>query len=218
MNRHGMVHRALGPRNILMDQKGHIRLAKFGLYHMTDHGADVDFPIGYPSYLAPEIIAQGFVHPTDPTRSEKLLPSGPKTDVWSLGVIVFELCVGRRLLQNIEINKRLKFILNLGCMDDIVTVLAEEHGCLELVKELPENVLALLRKCLTFLPSKRLTPAELLKDSVFDEISSFYKPYQKPVSLFSSSLRCANLTLPEDIRELCKGKSIFCCLYMKAGL
>ncbi|XP_058856344.1 TBC domain-containing protein kinase-like protein isoform X4 [Acipenser ruthenus] len=204
MNRHGMVHRALGPRNILMDQKGHIRLAKFGLYHMTDHGADVDFPIGYPSYLAPEVIAQGFVHPTDPTRSEKPLPSGPKTDVWSLGVILFELCVGRRLLQSIEISERLKFILNLGCMDDIVTVLAEEHGCLELVKELPENVLALLRKCLTFLPSKRLTPAELLRDSVFDEISSFYKPYQKPASLFSSSLRCANLTLPEDIRELCK--------------
>uniref|UniRef100_A0A0E9UDZ5 Uncharacterized protein n=1 Tax=Anguilla anguilla TaxID=7936 RepID=A0A0E9UDZ5_ANGAN len=30
-------------------------------------------------------------------------------------------------------------------MDDIITVLAEEHGCLERVKELPENVLALLR-------------------------------------------------------------------------
>lgn len=24
-----------------------MKLAKFGLYHMTDHGADVDFPIGY---------------------------------------------------------------------------------------------------------------------------------------------------------------------------
>lgn len=42
-----------------------------------------------------------------------------------------------------------------GCMDDIVTVLAEEHGCLDTIKELPENVLELLRKCLTFHPSKR---------------------------------------------------------------
>lgn len=27
--------------------QGNVKLAKFGLYHMTDHGADVDFPIGY---------------------------------------------------------------------------------------------------------------------------------------------------------------------------
>lgn len=71
---------------------------------------------------------------------------------------------GRRLLQNIDISDRLKFILTLGecrrslllpdvwsggrsceahtavpllfagCMDDIVTVLAEEHGCLDTIK------------------------------------------------------------------------------------
>ncbi|XP_006629962.2 TBC domain-containing protein kinase-like protein [Lepisosteus oculatus] len=206
MNRHRMVHRALAPHNVLMDRKGSIKLAKFGLYHMTGHGADVDFPIGYPSYLAPEVIAQGTFHPHDPSRNETPLPSGPKTDVWSLGILLFELCVGRRLLQTIDISERLKFILNLGCMDDIVTVLAEEHGCLEIIKELPENVVALLRKCLTFLPSKRPTPAELLRDSVFEEISSNYKPFQKPVSLFSSSLRCARLDLPEDIGELCQGE------------
>ncbi|KAM3865081.1 TBC domain-containing protein kinase-like protein isoform 2-T2 [Diretmus argenteus] len=165
MNTHGMVHRALSTHNILMDCKGNVKLAKFGLYHMTDHGADVDFPIGYPSYLAPE---------------------------------------GRRLLQNIDISGRLKFILTLGCMDDIVTVLAEEHGCLDTIKELPENVLELLRKCLTFLPSKRPTPAELLGDPVFNGISCLYTPFQKPVSLFSSSLRCAGLELPEDISDLCK--------------
>lgn len=27
--------------------QGDVKLAKFGLYHMTDHGADVDFPVGY---------------------------------------------------------------------------------------------------------------------------------------------------------------------------
>ncbi|KAL7404003.1 hypothetical protein ABVT39_008381 [Epinephelus coioides] len=204
MNKHGMVHRALSAHNVLMDCKGNVKLAKFGLYHMTDHGADVDFPIGYPSYLAPEVIAQGSFHPSDSSHDEAPLPSGPKTDVWSLGVLLFELCAGRRLLQNIDISERLKFILTLGCMDDIVTVLAEEHGCLDTIKELPENVLELLRKCLTFLPSKRPTPVELLGDSVFSGISCLYTPFQKPVSLFSSSLRCAYLELPEDISDLCK--------------
>uniref|UniRef100_A0A3Q1GJ85 TBC1 domain containing kinase n=1 Tax=Acanthochromis polyacanthus TaxID=80966 RepID=A0A3Q1GJ85_9TELE len=160
--------------------------------------------LSYPSYLAPEVIAQGSFHPSDPSRDEAPLPSGPKTDVWSLGVLLFELCAGRRLLQNIEISERLKFILTLGCMDDIVTVLAEEHGCLDTIKELPENVLELLRKCLTFLPSKRPTPAELLGDPVFSGISCHYTPFQKPVSLFSSSLRCAHLELPDDISDLCK--------------
>ncbi|KAM9819936.1 TBC domain-containing protein kinase-like protein [Syngnathus typhle] len=205
MNKHGMVHRALNMHNVLLDSKGNVKLAKFGLYHMTDHGVDVDFPIGYPSYLAPEVIAQGSFHPSGPSHEETPRPSGPKTDVWSLGVLLLELCAGRRLLHNIDINERLKFILTLGCIDDIVTVLAEEHGCLENIKELPENVLELLRKCLTFLPSKRPSPRELLGDAVFDGVSCLYTPFQKPVSLFSSSLRCAHLELPEDISDLCKG-------------
>ncbi|RXN09129.1 TBC domain-containing kinase [Labeo rohita] len=171
MNKHGMVHRALSPNNVLLDREGKVKLAKFGLYHMTDHGADVDFPIGYPSYLPPEVIAQGCFYSSDPSIIEAPLPSGPKTDVWSLGVLLFELCVGRQILQNIDISERMKFIITLGCMDDIITVLAEEHGCLDAIKELPENVQALLRKCLTFLPSKRATPAELLGDPVFESVS-----------------------------------------------
>ncbi|XP_034626702.1 TBC domain-containing protein kinase-like protein isoform X4 [Trachemys scripta elegans] len=210
MNKHGMVHRALSPHNILLDREGHIKLAKFGLYHMTAHGVDVDFPIGYPSYLAPEVIAQGFVKPSDHTQCEKLLPSGPKSDVWSLGIILFELCVGRKLFQSLDIAEKLKLLLTLGCVDDIVTVLAEEHGCLDIIKDLPENAIALLKKFLTFQPSKRPTPDQLLCDNVFSEVASVYPPFHKPASLFSSSLRCANLTLPEDIAQLCKGKNEDC--------
>ncbi|XP_062851369.1 TBC domain-containing protein kinase-like protein [Trichomycterus rosablanca] len=204
INRHGLVHRALSPANVRLDCKDKVKLAKFGLYYMTDHGADVDFPIGYPSYLAPEVIAQGVFHSSDPSHGDAPLVSGPKSDVWSLGMLLFELCAGRQVLQNIDISERLKFILTLGCMDDIVTVLAEEHGCLDVIKELPADVLLLLRKCLTFLPSKRATPADLLEDALFDGVSSLYTPYQSPVNLFSSSLRCAHLDLPEDINELCK--------------
>ncbi|KAK4818385.1 hypothetical protein QYF61_012064 [Mycteria americana] len=180
MNKHGMVHRALSPCNILLDRKGHVKLAKFGLYHMTAQGVDVDFPIGYPSYLAPEVIAQGIVKPSDQTQCEKPLPSGPKSDLWSLGMILFELCMGRKLFQSLEIAERLKFIIMLGCVDDIVTVLAEEHGCLDIIKDLSENVIVLLKKCLTFQPSKRSTPEELLHDSLFSEVSSAYPPFHKP--------------------------------------
>lgn len=64
-------------------------------------------------------------------------------------------------------------------------------------------------KSLTFhsvLPS-RPTPAELLVDPVFEGVSCLYAPFQQPVGLFSSSLRCAHLELPEDISQLCKGQS-----------
>uniref|UniRef100_A0A8C1DZ48 TBC domain-containing protein kinase-like protein n=1 Tax=Cyprinus carpio carpio TaxID=630221 RepID=A0A8C1DZ48_CYPCA len=171
MNKHGMVHRALSPNNVLLDCEGKVKLAKFGLYHMTDHGADVDFPIEYPSYLPPEVIAQGCFYSSDPSIIEAPLPSGPKTDVWSLGVLLFELCVVR----------------SQRCMDDIITVLGEEHGCSDTIK--------------VSLP----TPAELLGDSVFESISCQYTPYQSPWRLFAASPRCAHLQLPEDISELWKG-------------
>ncbi|KAB0344385.1 hypothetical protein FD754_021311 [Muntiacus muntjak] len=185
-------------------QYGHVKLAKFGLYHMTAYGDDVDFPIGYPSYLAPEVIAQGIFKTSDHVPSEKPLPSGPKSDVWSLGIILFELCVGRKLFQSLDISERLKFLLTLDCVDDTIIVLAEEHGCLDIIKELPETVINLLKKCLTFHPSKRPTPDELMQDNVFSEVLPLYTPFIKPASLFSSSLRCADLTLPEDISQLCK--------------
>lgn len=51
----------------------------------------------YPSYLAPEAIAQGCFHPSDSSHDEAPLPSGHKTDVWSLGILLFELCAVRIL-------------------------------------------------------------------------------------------------------------------------
>ncbi|KAM6313640.1 TBC domain-containing protein kinase-like protein isoform 3-T3 [Aegotheles albertisi] len=161
-------------------------------------------PVRYPSYLAPEVIAQGIVKPSDPTQCEKPLPSGPKSDLWSLGIILFELCMGGKLFQSLDIAERLKFIIMLGYVDNTVTVLAEEHGCLDIIKDVSENIIALLQKCLTFQPSKRPTPEELLHDSLFSAVSSVHPLFHKPAGLFLPSPRCANLTLPEDISQLCK--------------
>lgn len=46
LNSNGIVHRALCAENILLDEKGDVKLFNYGLYHMTNNGLDVEFPIG----------------------------------------------------------------------------------------------------------------------------------------------------------------------------
>ncbi|KAI8341702.1 rab-GTPase-TBC domain-containing protein [Chlamydoabsidia padenii] len=74
----GIVHGCLNPRLILLDSKQHVKLFNYGLNYMTGQGTDIDFPIGYPEYLAPESILN-----LDGRRSTK-------QDIWSIGIILVE--------------------------------------------------------------------------------------------------------------------------------
>jgi serine/threonine protein kinase len=83
----GIVHRDLKPENILVDRHGHARVLDFGLgwregdQVLTVTGAT----LGTPAYASPEQLTG---------KSE--LARRPTTDVWSLGVILYE-CLTRRL-------------------------------------------------------------------------------------------------------------------------
>jgi hypothetical protein len=84
---HGIVHRDLKPGNILLDEHGEPRVTDFGLAKFRDNEKEITRQgavLGTIPYMAPEQ-ASGSVNEI-----------GPATDVWALGVILYELLTGRR--------------------------------------------------------------------------------------------------------------------------
>lgn len=76
-----VIYRDLKPENVLIDDKGYIRIADFGLSKANVKGArDATSVCGTPEYLAPEILLnQGH---------------GKPIDYWALGAIIFEMLTG----------------------------------------------------------------------------------------------------------------------------
>jgi serine/threonine protein kinase len=82
----GVIHRDIKPSNIMIDADGNPHVMDFGLAkHQAEASLSVDGKVlGTPAYMSPEQ-ARG--------ESEKV---DPRSDVYSLGVVLFELLTGER--------------------------------------------------------------------------------------------------------------------------
>eukprot|EP00002_Diphylleia_rotans_P037794 TRINITY_DN848_c0_g1_i4.p1 TRINITY_DN848_c0_g1~~TRINITY_DN848_c0_g1_i4.p1 ORF type:complete len:300 (-),score=60.68 TRINITY_DN848_c0_g1_i4:1712-2611(-) len=90
LHKHGIVHRDLKSSNILICQKGVLKLADFGVAKIMKGAEYVHTSIGTPYYLSPE--------------QWKDQPYNEKTDMWSLGIILYEMTALRLPFQGMNIN------------------------------------------------------------------------------------------------------------------
>ncbi|XP_067632842.1 serine/threonine-protein kinase nekl-2 [Eurosta solidaginis] len=151
-----VIHRDLKPENILLDSANRIKIADFGIstIHTTDkplHGL-----IGTYLYMAPEVM-----------RGEKY---EFKSDIWSLGCILYEMCIGTNPFSHAQNLPHLKYMIqrsvqyghNIG---PISTYYGVEWG-------------RLCEKMLNVQPKKRISISSIIKDNPKIAIS-YYVMYFK---------------------------------------
>ncbi len=81
----GILHRDIKPSNIVIDENGRAYLTDFGLARIAQHGESTmsaDVMLGTPHYISPE-------------QAQGTIDLDARTDIYSLGIIAFELLTGR---------------------------------------------------------------------------------------------------------------------------
>jgi TolB-like protein/Tfp pilus assembly protein PilF len=134
----GVVHRDLKPGNVMLLPDGTVRILDFGLAKARDHSlSETGEHFGTVSYMSPEQV-----------RGDKV---DGRTDLWALGVLMYEMLTGRKPFNGDE-----EVAVALAILHDEPPLPSTYRS--EISAALESFVLRLLRKD----PARRYASAELL--------------------------------------------------------
>jgi Tol biopolymer transport system component len=148
----GITHRDLKPDNIMIDAEGRLRVLDFGLAKLHDLAERAD------STLAPTVTSEGRVLGTAaymaPEQAEGK-PVDARSDIFSLGIILYEMACGARPFQG-DTN-----------MSTIGSILKDEPTSVtELNQSLPNQFGRIVRRCLVKDPNRRYQSAIELRNEL----------------------------------------------------
>lgn len=173
-HRHKIVHRDLKPENLLIDSDRKVKIADFGLSNIMTDGNFLKTSCGSPNYAAPEVITGK-------------LYAGPEVDVWSCGVILYVLLVGK-----------------LPFDDDYIPALFKKiaAGNFHMPSYISSGAARLIRSMLQVNPVDRITIPEIRKDHWFKKgLPKYLQPV--PDDFLSTTV---DPTKAIDFRKIAPGK------------
>ena len=136
----GIIHRDIKPGNVLIDAKGEVKLMDFGIARMAETPeamTQAGLIIGTPHYMSPEQV-----------QGNQL---DPRSDVYSMGVLIYEMLVGRRPFESSSLT---------GVLTAHITEAARPP--MELRPDVGREVNGIVMKCLTKDPKARYADAGAL--------------------------------------------------------
>jgi eukaryotic-like serine/threonine-protein kinase len=137
----GIVHRDIKPSNLLLDRAGRVKIADFGIAKMAGQSTEltlVGSVMGSPQYLSPEQI-----------KGENL---DGRSDIFSLGVVIYEILSGRRPFEGDTITSL------------VYQILHKELPPISELRAVPPRLEALMRKMLAKDRDDRLTAGEAARE------------------------------------------------------
>lgn len=177
--RQGIVHRDIKPANIMIDKDDNVKITDFGLainVNKKSHDSTFIMGVGSPAYMSPEQI--------------KSYPLNQKTDLYSLGVVLFHLLTGRLPFRAKHPAQLVYKIIN-----------ADPPSVSQLNPDVPEQMDAIIRKALEKdLYSRYKNGAEMAKDLSAVRYKILDENYVAPdMTRFSVLRRLTFFTEFEDV-------------------
>ncbi|HZM99596.1 MAG TPA: serine/threonine-protein kinase, partial [Pyrinomonadaceae bacterium] len=133
----GVLHRDLKPSNVMIDADGNARLTDFGIAGLAEEIRDDEVSAGTPAYMAPEQLDGK--------------PPTIRSDIYSLGLVLYELFTGKRAFDASTLDELLK----LRRSDSAPTTPTS------LVKDLEPVIESIIDRCMQKDPARR--PASALQ-------------------------------------------------------